>query len=69
MNKVKENMQGIRAFFDDVVSEMRKTTWPSRQELIESTGVVIVSVVLISVFVGICDKVLVTLLRLLIPSG
>ncbi|MDA0991169.1 MAG: preprotein translocase subunit SecE [Verrucomicrobia bacterium] len=48
---------------------MKKTSWPTRQELMSSTVMVIVSVVLVSAFVGISDKLLATLLKLLIPSG
>ena len=42
----------------DVQNELRKSTWPTRGELIESTVVVILSVVLFAVFVGLCDTVL-----------
>ncbi|MBT3294179.1 MAG: preprotein translocase subunit SecE [Verrucomicrobia bacterium] len=48
---------------------MKKSTWPSRQELLESTIVVIVCLVLMSLFVGFCDRVLVMILQLLIPTG
>jgi len=32
----------IKAFFNDVVKEMKKVTWPSKDELKESTTIVIV---------------------------
>lgn len=67
MNKLKRGVEQVRNFSGEVFGEMRKSTWPERQELIESTIVVIISVLLLSVFVGISDKLLVTLLRLLIP--
>ena len=69
MNKVKKTIEGIRIFFGEVVGEMRKSTWPERQELIESTVVVILAVLMLSVFVGISDKLLVTLVKLLVPSS
>jgi len=69
MKKIKEQFALLQNFFSDVGVEMKKCTWPSRQELIESTVVVIVSVLLISAFVGVSDKVLVSLLRLLIRMG
>ncbi|MFA6025957.1 MAG: preprotein translocase subunit SecE, partial [Ignavibacteriaceae bacterium] len=32
----------IKAFFNDVVKEMKKVTWPTKDELKESTTIVIV---------------------------
>jgi preprotein translocase subunit SecE len=69
MSKLQTAMDGVKVFATEVVNEARKTTWPERQELIESTLVVIVSVVLLSVFVGVSDKILVKLLELLISRG
>jgi len=69
MSAIKERFGGFRAFCNDVVVEMKKTTWPTRQELFSSTIVVIVSAILLSVFVGVCDKVLMLVLSFLIPSG
>lgn len=48
----------VRGFFADVHAEMKKCTWPTWGELRGSTIVVIVSVVLLSVYVGFCDLVL-----------
>ncbi len=69
MGDEKQNSGGVKEFFDEVGAEMKKCTWPGREELIESTFVVIVSLLLISLFVGISDKILVEILRLLIPTG
>jgi preprotein translocase subunit SecE len=69
MKNISEQLSSLRAFFGDVGVEMHKCSWPERQELLESTAVVIVSVVLISVFVGLSDKILVVLLRLLVRTG
>lgn len=38
------------AFFQDAVKEMEKVTWPTREELFESTRVVIAVCLLIAVF-------------------
>ena len=69
MSKVQDTFRGWKAFWDEVVTETRKCNWPERQELVESTVVVIVAVVLLAAFVGVSDKLLVTLLRLLISAG
>ena len=34
---------------------MQKVTWPTREELIGSTGVVLVTMLIISAFVGVAD--------------
>jgi preprotein translocase subunit SecE len=43
--------ESIIAFFADVVKEMKKVTWPSADELRESTMVVLVVCGVIAVFV------------------
>ena len=40
----------IVKFFDDVVKEMKKVTWPTKEELKESTTIVIVLCLLLAVF-------------------
>jgi preprotein translocase subunit SecE len=44
-------------FLKDVRVEVRKVTWPSRDELRESTMVVIVTVAIISLFIAVVDRV------------
>ena len=48
----------VREFVKEVRVESTKVSWPSRNELRDSTVVVIVSVLLVSAFVGIVDRVL-----------
>jgi preprotein translocase subunit SecE len=64
MNKLQEMIGRIRTFWDEVRVELKKCSWPTRAELVESTVVVIVSVLIIGVFVGASDVVLLGLLRL-----
>ncbi len=45
----------VRTFFREVRVEMKKVTWPPRKELVKSTGVVIVAVVVAAVFIGLFD--------------
>jgi len=54
-----------RQFLADVYGELRKSSWPTRGELVESTLVVIVSVVLFAAYVGASDFVLGNVIRLL----
>jgi preprotein translocase subunit SecE len=50
-------------FFNDVVKEMGKVTWPTREELAESTKIVIIVCVLISVFAWGVDTLLAAALK------
>ncbi len=47
----------IRDFVQNVISELKKCTWPTREELKSSTVVVIVSMLILSVFVALADWV------------
>jgi preprotein translocase subunit SecE len=66
MNKLKHFVEGIRTFFSEVRVELKKCAWPGKDELMESTIVVIVSVAIVAVFVGASDLVLMGLLRIII---
>ena len=69
MSKWKEAAQTFRLFLADVGAEMKKTSWPTRDELVSSTVVIILSVVILSVVVGISDEILRSILRLLFSHG
>ena len=58
-------LERVKRFFSDVVLEMKRSTWPDRKTLISHTVIVIVSVFVLGLFVGITDKVIVSLLKLL----
>jgi preprotein translocase subunit SecE len=47
----------IKKFTAAVVVELKKVSWPTRNELRGSTLVVIVTVILISVFIGVVDRI------------
>jgi len=53
----------IVGFFTDVTKEMSKVTWPKKEELRESTVVVMVSCLVIAGFVYVVDLVVATVLR------
>ena len=42
-------------FFTDIVKEMDKVTWPSREELMESTKIVIIVTLVIAAFAWVVD--------------
>jgi len=51
-------IQAVRDYVKDVRVEMNKVSWPPRRELRDSTIVVIVMVIVISIFIGIVDRAL-----------
>jgi preprotein translocase subunit SecE len=48
-------MERLTTFVHDVRVESRKVTWPSREELQESTTVVLMTVLIISLFIFVVD--------------
>ena len=48
----------VKGFFSEVRAEMQKVTWPTREELTGSTGVVLMTMFFLSTFIGIADFVL-----------
>ncbi|MDR1179954.1 MAG: preprotein translocase subunit SecE [Spirochaetales bacterium] len=51
-------MRRIVQFVQDSIGEMKKVVWPSREEVLASTRVVLVSTVLFAVVLGIVDVLL-----------
>ncbi len=50
--------QRLLKFLEGVREEMRRVSWPDRQELVGSALVVFVGVSLLVVYIGVCDFVL-----------
>ena len=48
-------IEKIKQFFREVKVEVKKVVYPNREELIGSTWVVIITVVVISMFLGLVD--------------
>ena len=59
-------MLQIGKFLGQVKTEMGKVAWPSKDELISSTVVVIVTTILLGIFIGVCDLILSRGINLLI---
>jgi preprotein translocase subunit SecE len=47
-----------KGYFDDVSREMKKVSWPTREQLKESTGVVIITCFIITLFVFVVDTIM-----------
>ncbi len=63
---VRERWERLLRFMKEVRTETKKVTWPPRKEVIGSTIVVIVSVFIISFFLGAVDVTLQKLVALVL---
>ena len=67
MSEEKKNIfVKAKGFCGDVVLELKKTSWPTKQELTESTGLVIVFILMLAAFVGASDWLFQKFITLLI---
>ena len=48
-------IEKIRKFIGEVIAEMKKVSWTTRKELVDSTLIVIFSSFLLGIFVGVID--------------
>lgn len=62
MNKLVQYLKNVR-------SEMAKVSWPTRNEVTGATWLVVMLSVVMALFVYVCDKVLLFILRFVLPSG
>ena len=53
----------IIGFLNDVVKEMKKVTWPTKEELKESTTIVIVVCLIIAAFTYVIDMTIAQILK------
>ena len=53
-----ERFRRMKQFLTEVVSELKKTTWPGKREVYGTTVVVIVAVVICAVYLWVVDMVL-----------
>ncbi len=50
-------------FLEEVKLELGKVTWPTRKETLATAWIVVLIIVLISLYLGLCDVVLAKLMR------
>jgi preprotein translocase subunit SecE len=63
---VKTNSSRFRKFLREVKAELKKVSWPSKQELVSHTGVVFIAVVLVAFLIWAIDATFTQMLRLII---
>jgi len=56
----------LKQFLKEVKIEIKKVSWPNRQEVTASTVIVMVTVLLISVFIGLSDFILTKLFHMVL---
>ena len=52
--KVKKQ-RAIQRYFSETSGELRKVSWPTRQEAVQLTGLVLLVMVLMGIFLGLVD--------------
>ena len=57
-------LAGTRKFARDVRGELRRVTWPDRDQLRQSTAVVLIIVIVLAIYVAAVDFVFQSLVRL-----
>jgi preprotein translocase subunit SecE len=62
-------LEKLTQFLKEVQSELRKVTWPSKEELIGSTIVTIVVSLVVAIFIGLVDRVLSILVQSIFGGG
>lgn len=67
-SQVREAARQIAVFVGEVNSEVRKVTWPDRQQLRSATGVIILFVVIVAIIIGLMDVILQGILVKWLPA-
>lgn len=55
-----------KQFVNEVVVELKKVSWSTREELAASTTAVIILLIILAIFIGACDIVLSKIVNMLI---
>jgi preprotein translocase subunit SecE len=62
-------LEKVKKFFKEVYAELRKVTWPTKDELIGSTIVTIVVSLVVALFIGVVDRILTLVIRSIFGTG
>jgi preprotein translocase subunit SecE len=63
--KNRNMLERFKTFLIDTKNELKKVTWPTKEELKESTRVVIVASFLLTAFIGVIDQILSRIVKLI----
>ena len=62
-------MKRLRRYFDEVVSELRKVSWPTREQVRNLTVLVFAISFAVGLYITVLDRVLLTLLEVITPKS
>jgi preprotein translocase, SecE subunit, bacterial len=65
VEKPKQWIVSTREFWRDTVAEMKKVTWPARNEVVGTTVVVLIATVVFAVYLWGCDLIFYRMIDLL----
>ena len=66
--RAEQGVSKVTGFYQDVVTEMRKVTWPDRPQLQDTTVKIIIFVLFLGAIIGIIDVAMQMILVKGIPS-
>ncbi len=69
MDKIKLFLEETAQFFREVKVELQKVTFPTRQETVGSTMVVLVLTIILGIYLGLSDWVLARIVQMLLQVG
>ncbi len=55
----------VKKFFRDTKAELKKVTWPTKEQLIHNTGVIIVFIILVTIILSVLDIAFAQLFKML----
>jgi len=58
-------LERIKTYLLETRTELKKVSWPTKDELKESTRVVIVASIVLTIFIGVVDQVLSRVIKLI----
>ena len=61
-------MKRLRRYLDEVVSELRKVSWPTREQVRNLTVLVFAISFVVGLYITVLDRVLLSLLELITPK-
>ena len=63
---VSQGVPRLKKFFREEKAELKKVSWPNRQELVTYTGIVFISVLVVAVLIWVVDSAFNEALRLIL---
>ncbi|HVP07017.1 MAG TPA: preprotein translocase subunit SecE [Candidatus Acidoferrum sp.] len=59
----------VKQYLKETLGELKKMTWPTKDEMVGSTVIVIVVSLIVALFIGAVDRILTFLVRTIFGGG